>query len=252
MVHLADIDSTHLSSAVITTSGFHAGDVLNLPTSSLFTVTSAAHGSDVTYTITPKSGFETVAAFEDFLNHAFFSTTSTDDGHRTISYQVTDAEGLASNVSTADVNVTSSYEISVSELNSLGHLGSGDDILHFNASMSKSLDLGTGHDTVHLVTKDMGFGTTESHKLSNVEVIDARDAGNNKVSLSANDVLDLTDSNHHLTILGQKGDSLTLTGDGTHHWTATDHGTDFTTYTYNDGVHQAIVEVSNQMAQTVI
>jgi hypothetical protein len=62
----------------------------------------------------------------------------------------------------------------------------------------------------------------------------------------------MTDGDHHLTILGQKGDSLTLTGDGTHSWTPTDQGADFTTYTYNDGVHQAVVEVSNQMAQVVV
>lgn len=251
-VHLSDIDSSHLSSAVVTTSGFLSGDTLNIPTSALFTVTSVAHGNDVTFTITPKAGFETVAAFEDFLNHAFFSTSNAEEGHRAISYQVTDAEGVSSNISVADVHVSSTYEISVSELNSLTHLGSGDDTLHLNATMTKALDLGAGQDTVHLVTNNMGFGTTDSHKLANVEVIDARDAGNNKIAISAADVLDMTDGDHHLTILGNKGDSLTLTGDGAHHWTATDHTTDFTTYTYNDGVHQAVVEVSNQMAQTVV
>jgi len=251
-VHLSDIDSTHLSGAVITTSGFHAGDVFNIPTSSLFTVTSVVHGNDTTFTITPKAGVETVASFEDFLNHAFFSTSTTEDGHRTITYQVTDAEGVASNVSTADVHVSTSFEISSSELNNLHQLGSGDDTLYLKKDFSTAVDMGEGTDTVHLQHGNMSFGSAEAKLLDNVEVVDATGAGNNKVSLSANDVIDLTDGDHHLTILGQKGDSLTLTGDGTHNWTATAHGTDFTTYTYNDGVHQAIVEVSNQMQQTVV
>nr|WP_298686945.1 Ig-like domain-containing protein [uncultured Dongia sp.] len=251
-VHLSDIDSTHLSSAVVTTSGFLAGDTLNIPSSNLFTVTSVAHGTDVTYTITPKAGFETVGAFEDFLNHAFFSTSSTEDGHRTISYQVTDAEGVTSNVSAADVHVTSSYEISSTELNNLSHLGSGDDTLYLKKDFNTALDMGDGTDTVRLQHGNMAFGSHEAKLLDNVEVIDATGAGNNKVAISAADVLDMTDGDHHLTILGQKGDSLTLTGDGGHTWTVTDHGADFTTYSYDDGVHQAIVEVSNQMAQTVV
>lgn len=251
-VHISDIDSTHLSSAVITTSGFHAGDLLNIPSSSLFTVTAVAHGNDTTFTITPKAGAETVAVFEDFLNHAFFSTSTVEDGHRTITYQVTDAEGLTSHVSTADVHVTASFEISSTELNNIHQLGSGDDILYLKKDFNTAVDMGDGMDTVHLQHGNMSFGSTEAKLLDNVEIVDARGAGNNKVSLSANDVLDLTDGDHHLTVLGQKGDSLTLTGDGTHHWTATDHGADFTTYTYNDGVHQAVVEVSNQMQQTIV
>jgi VCBS repeat-containing protein len=251
-VHLSDIDSTHLSSAIVTTSGFHAGDLLNLPASSLFAVTAVAHGNDTTFTITPKAGVETVAVFEDFLNHAFFSTSTVEDGHRTISYQVTDAEGLTSNVSTADVHVTASFEISSSELNNLHHLGSGDDILYLKKDFNTAVDMGEGTDTVHLQHGNMSFGSAEAKLLDNVEIVDAKGAGNNKVTLSANDVLDLTDGDHHLTILGQKGDTVTLTGDGTHHWSATAHDADFTTYTYNDGVHQAIVEVSNQMQQTVL
>jgi VCBS repeat-containing protein len=251
-VHISDIDSTHLSSAIVTTSGFHAGDVLNLPASSLFTVTAVAHGNDTTFTITPKAGVETVAVFEDFLNHAFFSTSTVEDGHRTISYQVTDAEGMTSNASTADVHVTASFEISSSELNNLHQLGSGDDILYLKKDFNTAVDMGAGTDTVHLQHGNMSFGSAEAKLLDNVEIVDAKGAGNNKVTLSADDVLDLTDGDHHLTILGQKGDTVTLTGDGTHHWSATAHDADFTTYTYNDGVHQAIVEVSNQMQQTVV
>ena len=71
-------------------------------------------------------------------------------------------------------------------------------------------------------------------------------------SISIDDVLDLTDGDHRLTILGEAGDTLTLTGDGGHSWTVTDQGADFTTYSYNDGIHQAVVEVSNQMAQTIV
>jgi hypothetical protein len=251
-VDLGDVDNTHLMSAIVTTQGFVAGDVLNLPSSSLFDVKADIQGHDVTYTVTAKGGVETLAAFEDFLNNAFFSTATATEGHRTISYQVTDADGLASNVSVADVHVTSSYEISVSELNGLAQLGSGDDTLHLNQALGKAIDFGAGHDTVHLAQPNTGFGATEAKLLDNVEVIDAQGAGSNKVAISIADVLDMTDGDHHLTILGEKGDSLVLTGDGAHHWTIADQGADFTTYAYNDGVNQAMVEVSNQMAQTVV
>ena len=250
-VDLSDIDSTHLKSAVITTSGFQSGDLLNMPSNALFDVKAEAHGSDMTYTITAKSGLASVAAFEDFLDHAFFSTANATEGHRTLSYQVTDAEGDRSNVSVADVHVTTSYEISVSELKNLAHLGSGDDTLHINPAMTKAIDFGVGHDSAHFAQSNMDFGSADAKMLKNVEVLDAQGAGANKVAISFNDVLDMTDGDHHLTVLGEKGDSITLSGDGTHHWSVVGHDADFTTYSYNDGVHQAVVDVSNQMAQTV-
>ncbi|WP_303983566.1 DUF4114 domain-containing protein [Dongia mobilis] len=251
-VDLSDVDSTHLASVVITTAGFHAGDMLNLPANALFDVQTSHNGNDMVFTVTAKNGAESVETFEDFLNHTYFSTANTDEGDRTISYQAIDSDGMSSNVADVAVHVSATFEISVSELNGIDHFGSSDDTLHLNQGLSGAFDMGAGEDTVHLARTGMSFGHGDAQKLDNVEVLDAQGAGNNKVSISIDDVLDLTDGDHRLTILGEAGDTLTLTGDGGHSWTVTDQGADFTTYSYNDGIHQAVVEVSNQMAQTIV
>ena len=241
-----------IASVVITTAGFHAGDMLNLPANALFDVQTSHNGNDMVFTVTAKNGAESVETFEDFLNHTYFSTANTDEGDRTISYQAIDSDGMSSNVADVAVHVSATFEISVSELNGIDHFGSSDDTLHLNQGLSGAFDMGAGEDTVHLARTGMSFGHGDAQKLDNVEVLDAQGAGNNKVSISIDDVLDLTDGDHRLTILGEAGDTLTLTGDGGHSWTVTDQGADFTTYSYNDGIHQAVVEVSNQMAQTIV
>ncbi|MBK8157645.1 MAG: DUF4114 domain-containing protein [Rhodospirillaceae bacterium] len=251
-VDLSDVDSTHLASVIITTAGFHAGDTLNLPANALFDVQASQNGNDTVFTVTAKSGAESVDTFEDFLNHTYFSTANTDEGDRTITYQAVDTDNTLSNVADVAVHVSATFEISVSELNGMDHFGSGDDTLHLNKGLSGAFDMGAGEDTVHLAQTGMSFDHSHAQKLDNVEVLDALGAGNNKVSISIDDVLDLTDGYHHLTILGEAGDALTLTGDGGHSWTVTEQGADFTTYSYDDGIHQAIVEVSNQMAQIVV
>ncbi|WP_374381711.1 DUF4114 domain-containing protein [Dongia sp.] len=252
-VDFSDADSSNLSSAVITTYGFHAEDHLNVPHSDLFDVQIAHDGSDFSITITAKAGSETVGAFEDFVNHIYFSTTSTDLDYREISYEVTDTDGQHSNVSTVPIEFSLSGDGVGAGASTPAQPGSGDDVLHLNIQeIGQYHDMGAGTDTVQLGHGNMSFGHNDARMLDNVEVIDAKGAGHNDISLSAADVLDMTDGNHHLTILGKAGDSLTLSGDGGHNWTVTDHGADFTTYSYNDGVHQAVVEVSNQLAQTIV
>jgi hypothetical protein len=245
-VDLSDADSTHLTSAVVATEGFLPGDNLNIPDNSLFDVTVTHAGNDLTISVVAKAGAETVEAFEDFINHIYFSTTSMDESGREISYEVTDTDGQPSNVSTVAIEFTHTADGTAA-----GTVDAGaDDVLHLNIQeIGQYHDLGAGQDTVQLGHGNMSFGHNDATMLDNIEVIDAKGAGHNDISISIDDVLDMTDGDHHLTILGKQGDSLTLTGDG---WSATDHGADFTTYTFNDGVHQAVVEVSNQMAQTIV
>jgi hypothetical protein len=57
----------------------------------------------------------------------------------------------------------------------------------------------------------------------------------------------MTDSDNHLTIIGDKGDTVTLTGNGNNNWTVATSNAEFTTYIYNDPSYQAVVEVSNQL-----
>ncbi|MBL8709694.1 MAG: hypothetical protein JNL25_10905, partial [Rhodospirillaceae bacterium] len=249
-VTLSDADSSHLASVIITTKGFDPSDSLNLPTDSRFDVTTEQHGADFIFTITAKSGAEPVADFESFLNHTFFSTSDTVEGDRMISYQAIDTDANVSNIETIAISVTVTHEDIVAQQSDFG---AGDDTLHLNAQvLGQAFDLGVGHDTAHLDQHGMAFGSAEAQHLRNVEVIDARAASHNDITLSFDDVIDMTDDTHHLTILGHAGDALNLTGDGVHNWSVVDQGADFTTYAYSDGINQAMVEVSNQMAQTIV
>jgi hypothetical protein len=107
--------------------------------------------------------------------------------------------------------------------------------------------MGDGNDTVHVAMQNSGFGHNDAVKLSDVEAIDTTGYGTNKVSLSIHDVLNMTDGDNHLTIVGDKGDSVTLTSNGNNHWTAVESNGQFTTYAYSDPSMQAVVEISNQL-----
>jgi hypothetical protein len=65
--------------------------------------------------------------------------------------------------------------------------------------------------------------------------------------MSIHDVLNMTDGDNRLTIVGEQGDSVTLTGSGNSHWTVVESNAEFTTYSYSDGAMQAVVEISNQL-----
>jgi VCBS repeat-containing protein len=247
-VDFSDVDSATLSKAVIHTSGFQAGDTLNVPSSGSFTVTVDHGTADYTITIVGKTGNETVDQYEAFANSIYFSTSSKAEGERHIDYTVTDSGGLSSTVSTADIGLTNSYEVSTSTLgNGQTTLGSGDDLVHMNTGSTGPIFMGDGHDTVHLATQGASFGHNEAVKFHDVEAIDATGYGANKVSLSIDDVLNMTDGDNRLTITGETGDSVTLTGSGNNHWSVVESNAQFTTYSYNDGAMQAVVEISNQL-----
>jgi hypothetical protein len=246
-VDFSDVDGSTLTQAVIQTSGFLAGDALNVPPSEHFDVTINQAGADYAIIIVGKTGTETLDQYEDFANSIYFSTSSQTEGARHIGYTVTDSGGLTSKVSTADIGVTNSYEVSSSQLGDSQTLGSGGDLLHINASGVGQTDMGDGYDTVHLARQNMSFGHDEAVKLSNVEAIDSTGYGANNVSLSIDDVLNMTDGDNRLTIIGDKGDSVTLTGNGDAQWTVIESNAEFTAYAYSDPSMQAVVEISNQL-----
>jgi len=130
-------------------------------------------------------------------------------------------------------------------------LGSGDDDLYIDSSSFKSVDMGDGYDTVHVAATGLDFGHSQAAKLSDVEKIDSTGYGVNHVSLSINDVISMTDSDLHLTIVGDVGDVVSLTASSNNHWTVVDSNAQFTTYAYSDPSHQAIVEISNQLTAQV-
>jgi len=248
-VDFSDVDSNSLSQAVIHTTGFQAGDSLSIPASGLFNVTVGHASNDYTITIVGKTGAETVDQYESFVNAIKFSTSSNAEGDRQIAYNIVDEGGLTSNLASAKIGVTTSYEISSSEIQPSQHeLGSGNDHFYLNGSLKSTVDFGDGYDTLHLSRVDDGLSGSEKSRLDSVEAIDATGYGVNNVALSITDVLDMTDNSHHLTVIGDKGDVITLSGDKSgHHWSVADTGSEFTTYVWSDPVQQAVVEISNQL-----
>jgi uncharacterized protein YaiE (UPF0345 family) len=247
-VDFSDVDGSALAKAVIRTSGFQAGDLLNVPPSSDFNVAVGTTGANYDITIVGKTGTETLDQYEAFANAIFFSTSSKIEGDRRIDYTVTDSGGLTSTVSSADIGVSNSYEISSSQLAAGPNtLGSGDDLLHVNGGSIAETDMGDGYDTVHLARNGASFGHDEAVKLANVEAIDASGHGANTVSLSIDDVLNMTDEDNRLTIIGEQGDSVMLTATGSNSWTVVASNAQFTTYAYSDPAMQVVVEISNQL-----
>ena len=248
-VDFSDVDSDTLAQAVIHTSGFQAGDALNVPPSGDFNVTVNQSGADYTITIVGKTGTETLDQYEDFANSIYFSTSSKTEGERHIDY--------------------SGDRQRRPHLNRV-HRG------HRRRQQLRGLELAARQRPEHSrfrrrpaarqhqqhrpdstwatattpciwPSRRMSFGHNEAVKLENVEAIDTTGYGDNNVSLSINDVLNMTDGDNRLTIVGETGDSVTLTANGSNHWTVVESNAQFTTYAYSDPSMQAVVEISNQL-----
>ena len=99
---------------------------------------------------------------------------------------------------------------------------SGNDTLLLEAGISfDGLD---GTDTLVL-----NGVTLDPSEISNIEILDL-EAGNNSISLTLDDVLDMTDDDNELKILGDSADSVNFTGTG---WSSTAEESGFDIYTYS-------------------
>lgn len=85
-------------------------------------------------------------------------------------------------------------------------------------------------------------------QVSNIEEIDMTGMGDNSISsLSAQDVLDMTDSDNTLTLSGDDGDTVTLAAD---EWTEDTEGSSasgYTTYTATVGSETVTLEVQTTL-----
>ena len=95
--------------------------------------------------------------------------------------------------------------------------GAGDDILVYDSS-DILIDGGTGQDTIR-VSGDINIteSTTriiDPSEIKNIEVIDmeANDSTTDQLTLSADDVLSMTDNNSKLYVKGDSGDSVVISG----------------------------------------
>ncbi|MDD2368061.1 MAG: hypothetical protein PHQ90_02085, partial [Sulfuricurvum sp.] len=115
--------------------------------------------------------------------------------------------------------------------------GVGNETLVFDAADSV-IDGGTGTDSLILLTgTSIDFSALDSSKISNIETINLSQNGDHTLTnLSYADVINMTDSNHTLTILGDSANDkvqLTQTDSWSHSGTVTESGHTFDVYTSN-------------------
>ncbi|DAB38342.1 MAG TPA: hypothetical protein CFH83_06385, partial [Sulfuricurvum kujiense] len=89
--------------------------------------------------------------------------------------------------------------------------GAGYDTITFDQN-DYLIDGGTGIDTLILPTSvNINFSALANDKVTNMEVIDLNINGNHNITnLSLQDVIDMTDSNNTLTIIGDSADSVNV------------------------------------------
>jgi len=102
-----------------------------------------------------------------------------------------------------------------------------------------------GEDVIQLRFDETVTGSDLGDKLSNIEEIDMTGMGDNSIgTLTAQDVLDMTDSTNKLVISGDSGDSVSLTGEG---WSDGQAAGDYTTYTATVGSETVTLEVQSTL-----
>jgi Ca2+-binding RTX toxin-like protein len=89
--------------------------------------------------------------------------------------------------------------------------GAGNDVLHWHAADSR-VDGGSGNDRLRLKSGDLDLTAVDNAVIRDIEIIDMRNAGGNRLTLSAQDILDLSSSTDTLKVLGGAGDSVNIVG----------------------------------------
>ncbi|WP_218023807.1 hypothetical protein, partial [Halomonas halmophila] len=194
---MSDMDGSETATIELTGLGEHAGfftdggDTLldSLPDASV----SYDSGSD-TYTL---SGIAS-----DQINDLHLVQGAT-DGNQSVSYEAFTTDG-----SDTSETVSGDFDVNIEAVEPT----SGDDTLLYTG---EALDGLAGADVV-----EMRFGEDPNpDDLDNVETLDFMGEGqDHSVALEAQDVLDMTDEDNVLSILGDDGDSVDLTGGS---WTTT-------------------------------
>ncbi len=106
--------------------------------------------------------------------------------------------------------------------------------------INTTINGGAGYDTLKVADDSVNLT-----KVTNIEKLDLTE-GDHNMTLSAKDVLDMTDSNNRLRIDGDSGDNLGLASKGWVEDTSANIA-GYKVYTNTDGVHTVTLEVQNQV-----
>ncbi|NGZ26098.1 MAG: hypothetical protein G8345_04330 [Magnetococcales bacterium] len=112
--------------------------------------------------------------------------------------------------------------------------GAGDDWLEISSSNFFRIDGGGGQDTLYLYASGMNLNlTTQSdNALQGVEIIDLTGTGNNSLTLSQREVVNLVGASQPLVVTGDNGDTLSFADQGwQNNGTVTYLGTNYERYT---------------------
>ncbi|PXW89857.1 FG-GAP repeat protein [Nitrosomonas sp. Nm84] len=95
------------------------------------------------------------------------------------------------------------------------HGGTGDDYIQVADLGFGSVDGGSGNDTLHLDGKDLNLDLASfSNKIHGIETICLYGRGDNTLTLTAEGLLNLSDTSNTLRINGNAGDHITVQDDG--------------------------------------
>lgn len=119
--------------------------------------------------------------------------------------------------------------------------GAGDDTISVASLDFHRIDGGSGTDTLRLAGDELDLDlSSERNRISSIEVIDIAGTGNQSLTLTARDVLKLSESTNTLRVDGDAGDSLNI-GTG---WSETGAIGDYIVYKQG----QAILHVSSAIS----
>ncbi|PXW89872.1 FG-GAP repeat protein [Nitrosomonas sp. Nm84] len=95
------------------------------------------------------------------------------------------------------------------------HGGAGDDYIQVANLGFGSVDGGSGNDTLHLDGKDLNLDLANlGNKIHGIETICLYGKGDNTLTLTATNLLDLSDTTNTLRVNGNAGDHITVLDDG--------------------------------------
>jgi Ca2+-binding RTX toxin-like protein len=89
--------------------------------------------------------------------------------------------------------------------------GAGNDRLYWQASDSR-VDGGAGSDRLLLKSGNLDLTGVDNGVIRDIETVDLRGGGDNRLTLAAQDILDLSSTTDTLRVLGRAGDSVNIVG----------------------------------------